>query len=279
MLNPTWHYIVGDIHGCLAQLLALEERIRRHAARHDVRPFVVSVGDLVDRGPDSAAVVRHFRAGVAAGTHAVVVGNHEQEMLRVLAAVAPWCFEAAGPPRHLGLSLEEAHATGSGTGRWLSWPEYRDYHRLNWLGQGGAAALASWGADPHDSRTWRLPPGEVAFLSQLPVLWEATGVCVTHALASRDDLAVLRTGAASTSAWSIPGWDGALRHALWRRHYPPESPDPARTHVSGHTPGERVRRSARLRTMRVDTGCIYGGRLTAWCAEADRTLAVPGARP
>ncbi len=276
MASKVWHYVIGDIHGCRDQLLALEEKIHLHAARHEAEPFIVSVGDLVDRGPASAAVVRHFRTGVAAGTHAVVAGNHEQEMLRVLVVEAPWCVEACGPPRHLGPSLADAHAAGTGKARWLSWREYRDYHRLNWLSQGGATALASWGVDAHDSATWALPPEDVAFLAGLPVLWENGTVAVTHALATRADLATLRSGAGHAAAWSTAAWSHAVRQALWNRKYPPEAPDPSRTHVSGHTPGDRVRRSPRLGTMRIDTGCVYGGRLTAWCAEAERLLAVAG---
>ena len=64
------HYFVGDIHGCYRELLLLEAKIRHHAERAGAEPFVVSVGDLVDRGPRSSDVVRHFRRGCEAGTHA-----------------------------------------------------------------------------------------------------------------------------------------------------------------------------------------------------------------
>ena len=29
-------------------------------------------------------------------------------------------------------------------------------------------------------------------------------------------------------------------------------------------------------TIGLDSGCVYGGRLTAWCQEEDRTIDVPG---
>ncbi len=83
------HAIVGDIHGCFDALRRLEDRVARHAARQGLEPHIVSVGDLVDRGPQSAEVVRHFRRGAAAGTHTALMGNHEQMMIATLHAYAP----------------------------------------------------------------------------------------------------------------------------------------------------------------------------------------------
>lgn len=66
--------IVGDIHGCYRELLELFDN-----AALGADDIVVSVGDLVDRGPDPAAVVRWFRAR----EHAVVLmGNHERKHVR-----------------------------------------------------------------------------------------------------------------------------------------------------------------------------------------------------
>lgn len=68
--------IVGDIHGCYRELLELFD-----TAALGADDIVVSVGDLVDRGPDPAAVVRWFRAR----EHAVVLmGNHERKHVREL---------------------------------------------------------------------------------------------------------------------------------------------------------------------------------------------------
>lgn len=66
--------IIGDIHGCHAELLDLLDR----AAIGD-DDLVVSVGDLVDRGPDPGPVVEFFRARA----HSVVLcGNHERKHVR-----------------------------------------------------------------------------------------------------------------------------------------------------------------------------------------------------
>src|SRR5205085_11577113 len=56
------HIIIGDIHGCFTELLELLERV--HLTDDDI---VVSVGDLVDRGPDSPRVLAYFRERCARG--------------------------------------------------------------------------------------------------------------------------------------------------------------------------------------------------------------------
>lgn len=64
--------IVGDVHGCAAELDALLDRV--HFALGDK---LVLVGDLVARGPDSLGVL-----DIARRTGAIIVrGNHEQRLL------------------------------------------------------------------------------------------------------------------------------------------------------------------------------------------------------
>lgn len=65
--------IVGDVHGCLAEL---EELLAKIGLCRDDRLYFV--GDLLARGPDSAGVV------ALAAKHAAVVvrGNHEEKLLR-----------------------------------------------------------------------------------------------------------------------------------------------------------------------------------------------------
>lgn len=66
--------IIGDIHGCFEELLDLFE-----AAGLSEGDRVVSVGDLVDRGPKPAEVVRWFRERPGS---VVLMGNHERKHVR-----------------------------------------------------------------------------------------------------------------------------------------------------------------------------------------------------
>lgn len=74
-------YAIGDIHGQLALLLEAHELIAADRAAHggaDAAP-VVHIGDLVDRGPDSAGVIEFLRAGQAEGQDWIVLkGNHDR---------------------------------------------------------------------------------------------------------------------------------------------------------------------------------------------------------
>ncbi len=79
-------YAIGDIHGQLSLLSDAHRRIEadRRACRDPDAP-VIHLGDLVDRGPDSAGVIRFLREGIAAGAPWVVVkGNHDRLFERFL---------------------------------------------------------------------------------------------------------------------------------------------------------------------------------------------------
>ncbi|GAA2652375.1 polynucleotide kinase-phosphatase [Paractinoplanes durhamensis] len=80
--------IIGDVHGCHAELVALLGKLGydtgRADAPHPEGRTAVFVGDLVDRGPDSPGVLRRVMAMVAAGTAICVPGNHEQKLARKL---------------------------------------------------------------------------------------------------------------------------------------------------------------------------------------------------
>ena len=105
-------YVVGDVHGRLDLLDQLLGQIERDWTERPVRKILlVFLGDLIDRGPQSAQVVERLRTFAAPGVQTVfLLGNHEEVMLRILegdASVIP-----------------------------------------SWLRFGGAECLASYGADP-----------------------------------------------------------------------------------------------------------------------------------
>jgi protein phosphatase len=86
--------VVGDVHGCRAELedllgrlgyaISRDDRGRPVDAAHPDGRTVVFVGDLVDRGPDSPGVLRLVMGMVAAGNALSVPGNHENKLVRAL---------------------------------------------------------------------------------------------------------------------------------------------------------------------------------------------------
>lgn len=81
-------YAVGDVHGCLNQLVALHWAITADMAAYPVSESVlIHLGDYVDRGPDSAGVLWLLTGSVAPPVTRRVdlQGNHEVMMLSALA--------------------------------------------------------------------------------------------------------------------------------------------------------------------------------------------------
>ena len=74
--------VVGDIHGEIAALDALLARLGYNRdGRHRSGRQLVFVGDLVDRGANSPAVVERVADMVVAGRAQCVLGNHELNLL------------------------------------------------------------------------------------------------------------------------------------------------------------------------------------------------------
>lgn len=81
VLRQMITYAIGDVHGCADQLDRLLVAIAVH---HSGRtPRLVLLGDYVDRGPDSAAVIRRIRelSARSSGSVTCLAGNHEELML------------------------------------------------------------------------------------------------------------------------------------------------------------------------------------------------------
>jgi serine/threonine protein phosphatase 1 len=102
-------YVVGDIHGRLDLLDRLLGTIHDDLdARPSPKTLLVFVGDLIDRGPNSAQVVERLRTYRHGGVRPVfILGNHEEVLLRILAGeaelIAKWrqfggsqCLESYG---------------------------------------------------------------------------------------------------------------------------------------------------------------------------------------
>lgn len=153
---PAAVYAIGDVHGCLEQLLALERTIAADGSGLDGEKWIVTLGDYIDRGPDSAGVVEHLLEPPPPGFRRIaLIGNHEQVMLDFIAEPA-----------------ENAY----------------------WLEEGGLETLRSYGVDL-DARypeavleralatdlDRRIPAPHRVFLDGLPVLLSLPGWLFVHA--------------------------------------------------------------------------------------------------
>lgn len=143
-------YAIGDVHGCADRLFSLHERIKADLRDRPVtHPTVVHIGDLVDRGPDSAGVIERLALLDRIGNAPIVNlrGNHEAMMLAALAGGSASIVDT-------------------------------------WLSNGGQAALSSWGIPPGTRRTkWTvsIPLHHLAFISHLRLSWEAGPYFFVHA--------------------------------------------------------------------------------------------------
>jgi serine/threonine protein phosphatase 1 len=82
---PAVLYAVGDVHGCLDQLLDLERQIVADAKDIAGEKWLVMLGDYIDRGPASAQVIEHAIAPPPPGWRRLCLfGNHEEHMVKFL---------------------------------------------------------------------------------------------------------------------------------------------------------------------------------------------------
>lgn len=82
---PAAIYAIGDVHGCFDELRILQGRIVADAMIFPGRKLLVFLGDYVDRGPQSAAVIDLLTAGAPADFDRICLcGNHEAMMLNYL---------------------------------------------------------------------------------------------------------------------------------------------------------------------------------------------------
>ncbi len=198
------------------------------------------VGDLVNRGPDSLGALRLARSLPCGG----VLGNHDLHLLRVAAG------RREASPRDTFADVLAAHDREE---------------LLAWLG--GLPFVRAWddvwlvhaGLNP----AWTDPLAALAGLDPLePDPKSDFATRVRHST---------REGARPPRDWPPPG----PPFAPWFEQWFSARKD-SRTIVYGHW--ARMGLCVRERLRGLDTGCVWGGRLTAWIAEEDRLVSVDAAR-
>ncbi len=209
--------VIGDVHGADGLLARLLDRLE------DSDRQLVCVGDYVDRGDNSAAVIDLLRARQAAapGRLVCLMGNHERMLLDFLDA-----------PVQAG---------------------------RRWLRYGGMQTLASFGVPPVPETApeteWHLArerfadalgPGAEAWLRALPLTWQSGNVAVVHAAA--DPRLDITRQPEQTLLWGHADFATTPRRdGVWVVH--------------GHTI-MRQPQSAEGR-ISIDTGAYATGKLTA----------------
>ncbi len=265
-------YIVGDIHGCFDELIALEKMIKEHSAANRWLPLLVSVGDLIDRGQNSNQVINRFQEGQIRGTHSCILGNHEADFLRLIEAFNPTLLPKLNPA--IFSIKEDFLQKRRGAEFYTNEEEFQQASLVSWLEQGGFETLASYQIKSHDPSTWNLPVDAISFLNNLPIIWANNDYVVTHALASSAQLKAALSGPLLQKSDDFLFKESCFA-LMWNRNHPENHPDPHRVHLSGHSPLAEVFASKKFKFIQIDTGCVYGGELTAFCCANQELLAAP----
>lgn len=248
-------WIVGDLQGCARELDELLERVHFVIGRDELW----AIGDLINRGPDSLATLRRWHEFGGRG----VIGNHE--VYALLAHAGRW-------PRKPD-TLDELFADPE-LDTWMA--RLRALPALQFLpGDRQAGVRDVWlvhgGLDPrwHDLHAladqlesvvhdddW-LEREEVSFATRVRC-------CTAQGERSPFDRA------ADDCPPPFRPWDAFYAEQAERVANPPRI-------VHGHWAWRGHYRSEHV--IGLDSGCVYGGSLTAWCMEEDRVVQIPSHMP
>ncbi|WP_061938284.1 metallophosphoesterase family protein [Aureimonas sp. AU22] len=222
-VDPRCAYAIGDIHGCIDKLRRLEQAIVADAAVIESSKLLVYLGDYIDRGPDSSAVLEHLMAPPPAGFSRVCLcGNHEEALIDLVdgrRSLDDW-LRLGGERTLLSYGYDLAYMTR---------------HRRAGGGNRMAEILEA------------IPKRHIAFLRQLPSVLSTPSYIFVHA--------GLRPG--------VPLTEQQDQDLLWIREpfLTHGAGEDGRLVIHGHTPGN-VPVATRGR-VGVDTGAYMGGQLTA----------------
>jgi protein phosphatase len=227
--------LVGDVHGCLEELLELLNALGYSADRRGGEWAVTVprgrtlafVGDLVDRGPSAPGVLRLAMGMMRAGTALCVAGNRDVELARAMRG------RDVKVTRGMRITLEQLETE----------------------------------PDVFCAEV-------VRFLRGLPshLVLDDGGLVIAHAGLKE---AMQGHASAAAQAFALHGEStgeidasGLPVRVNWAKDYGGKA-----LVVHGHTP---VTEPVWLnKTVNIDTGCVYGGHLTALRYPERKTVSVP----
>lgn len=93
----VYEFCIGDVHGYSELLKELVEKCRSIASQDGAEAQIFTLGDYVDRGPDSRGVIEYLMA------HPEITalrGNHEEMMFRAGLRQGGWFTEPGGDLNH-----------------------------------------------------------------------------------------------------------------------------------------------------------------------------------
>jgi bis(5'-nucleosyl)-tetraphosphatase (symmetrical) len=262
---PT--YAIGDIQGCNQQLIALTQKI--HAVNPDAR--LLFLGDLVNRGPQSLETLRMIRAMQLKGKAEAVLGNHDLHLLAM----------AEGLHKPNKSDTIDQILNAPDREELLDWLRHRPMAMFeqNYLMM-HAGVVPQWTAEQtmelaHEVETALRGPGWPDFLRQMygnqPARWDdkLQGMdrlrCIVNALTR---MRFCETD--GTMEFSIKDAAGTVTPAGYMPWFDlPNRKTADVTVLFGHwsTLGLMLQPNV----IGLDTGCLWGGKLTALCLE-DRSL-------
>jgi len=78
-------FAIGDIHGCLKQLVYLQDKIFNYPSYKKEIDLIIYLGDYIDRGPNSRNVIQHLLKLQKEKVNSIfLMGNHEQFVIDFL---------------------------------------------------------------------------------------------------------------------------------------------------------------------------------------------------
>ena len=270
-------YAIGDLQGCAHEAQILIDRIHDDARGHGQSlSRILFVGDLINRGPDSLTALRRMKALSDAHPDRVqaLLGNHDLHLIAV----------AVGAQRASRSDTLDEILAAPDCDALIDWLRHRplalfvDAHLLVHAGVAPEWSAAQTMALAHEVETTLRGEGWIDFLRQMygnePDRWsdELTGIarlrCIVNALTrmrlctpdGRMDFLHKESEIGPEGSGLLPWFDLPQRRTA------------EVTVVFGHWSALGL--VLRPNLVGLDSGCVWGGKLTAVCLDDRKLLQV-----